>query len=448
MIPKSKVNNLAESALERPQSIGPAYREPPTLKSTIFVITLIAMWEGVPFTFLGFDDSLGCKIVAIVALLGLPLFWLKSASGSVRFTAYHASAIAFVLWCVLISFNFNTFVEPKPIAQWLPSAYIVMPITLIFILQATGTKISDCENAIIFAGLIGSIFAIIDSLLDLGLLSFYQRSGSDGAIRIVFFKMPALFAFIICFTKIFIGRNLGSVIGYSVISIITLYNVVVLTESRLSLGGIIIAIFCIFLYVLRGARRVYLGITIIVGGIPALSYIADKFLSNFVSFDQYFKSDVSAWFRSREIEHFSAAFDRTQGLGFGFMSLNAAYNNTLTFAAYEAGRLVGTGKYGMALTDIGLYSALYQFGYVGLVSILFLTFLTGVTLIRSRRLGIDFYTTSAFGCLMLSLLVSPISINFFTIQFAAHLGAIAYFMAAECSQLSRRYGVIHLSTVQ
>jgi len=402
------------------------------------IIVLIALWEGFPFTFIGIDDdSIGCKIVAIISIIGLPIFLIKTFSGKSKISFYHTLSIVFVIWCFIVSFYFNNYVEPKPISQWLPSGYIVLPILLVFLLSATNTTIPDVEKSIVIIGIIGSAIAIIDSYLNIGILYFYHRNASDGDSRIIFCKMPALFAFIISVTKLYNCRSFYQFIIYLLSSIITIYNVVILTESRLSLAGIIISIVMIGIFVLKNSRRFYLIITGIIISVPASIYIIDNFFSKFESFDQYLNSDVSARFRQQEIALFSNVFSGTNGLGFGFMSLNRAYHNTLTFAAYDAGNLVGTGKYGMALTDIGLYSALYQFGYLGIFLVLTYTLLAGVTLIRSRRFGREFSSTAAVGWLFLSLLVSPISINFFTIQFSAHIGALVFFMASECGRRDR-----------
>jgi len=399
----------------------------------VLAAAIIALWEGVPLMLIGFrDDSYGPKIIAGLALLSIPVHMVRRAMGKARFNAFNVAALVLVLWCFAVSAYYSNVIEPKPANQWVQSGYVVLPILLIFTFQAARANVSDIERGIVLAGTLGSLIAILDHSLSLELLKFFHRPGSDGQDRIVFFKLPALFTFIIAIARIYSARGPITIATWAVVSVITIYNVVVLTESRLALGGILIALGLIAVFVTYGNRRTFLVLTGLVAAVPVSAFVVNKYFANFTSLDAYFRNDISAWFRGEEIKHFAYLFSKTDGLGFGFMSLNPDNNNILTFAAYKQGYIIGTGENGPVLTDIGLYSALYQFGYVGLALILSYTLWTGSTLIRARRFGRAFAPTAAVGCLFISLLISPIAINYFTVQWAAHVGALVFFMASEC----------------
>jgi hypothetical protein len=193
----------------------------------------------------------------------------------------------------------------------------------------------------------------------------------------------------------------------------------------------------IFIFCIRGNRKFFL---ILVGPlvlIPVLSSLIERYFGNFRGFDSYFATDVSTSFRQYEIDYFSRHFETTAGMGFGFMSGDPAYDNVLTFAAKSGGALVGYGSYGMALVDTGLYAALYQFGWVGLLFTLIMTLITGWVLATSYRYGASYSGASACGFVLLAFLLSPIPFNGFTIFASAHMGAVLWFMASKISQERR-----------
>jgi hypothetical protein len=298
-------------------------------------------------------------------------------------------------------------------------------------LQAIGTKVSDVEYAIVAAGFAASIAAILDTAFDTRILSSFSRGSSFTDYKIVFFKLPSLFSAVIAIAKLFSTRTRAGIIWWAAVTLITSYSVAFLAESRLSIAGLAISCVLMALLVFKGNKRIYFIVLFIIMAVPLSYLIVSRFFSGFTSLSEYFKGDTSTWFRGEEIRHFSTVFANTNGLGFGFMSLDRAYDNSLTFAAYEAGYLVHTGNYGMVVTDIGLYSALYQFGYIGLVLVVGYTLLSGIVLARSRRLGLSYSSSAGVGLLFISLLISPISINYFTVQWSAHIGALIFYMASQ-----------------
>jgi hypothetical protein len=166
---------------------------------------------------------------------------------------------------------------------------------------------------------------------------------------------------------------------------------------------------------------------------PAGYYVVDKYLYGMQSLGQYFSNDVSASFRLIEDEHFEYFFQETMGLGFGFMSGSPEYLNVIAFSANYAGRDYGVGDYGLGLDDIGFWSALYQYGYFGLAITIFMTAQIILRMIRYK--GSDRTLTASLnllGLLTLGFMLSPISMNYFTLFYTAHLG-MALWMLAHAS---------------
>jgi len=397
----------------------------------VLIAILISLWEGFPHVLWGAPDSLGNQIWSMMSIIGVVIFLIRLPMRKVRLDRFQAASLVLIAWCYFVSFYFSTFIEPKPVNQWLQSGFVVMSTLSIFGLQAINTKVSDVEQAIVATGFLASLFAIIDTSLGLGMLSAFLRGSAFEGTKLVFFKLPSLFALVLSISKLFTSRSIGASIWWVTVAVATGYNVAVLTESRLATAGLAISAIVMAIFVFKGSRRVYIWVFIALVGFPASTYISSRYFSKFTNLSDYLANDSSASFRNLEIDHFSKIFAYTDGMGFGFMSLDRAYDNVLTFAAYKAGYLVHTWDYGMVVTDIGLYSALYQFGYVGLILVLGYTLWAGLTLFHARRLGPRYYGAASVGILFISLLVSPISINYFTVQWAAHIGALVFFMASQ-----------------
>ncbi len=398
---------------------------------TALIILLLCLWESFPFGPMGINPLLPYQGYAAFVFLGVPLYFIRVGTGKITASYWEVLAIALFGLCVLSSAIYSGIIDPIPLREWLPAIYTVAPVLTILLLKAVDANLRDAERALYIAGVAGSLLVIINGALDLHLLDFYVRgSGFGTKERVVFFKIEATFALVIAFVRLAYARSFGRVVLSALAVGITFYNVFVLSESRLAIVAIFIALFLVWLFVMRGGRKLFFLLFGPFIALPVISYVIERYMRSTTDLGSYFRNDVSASFRATEIRHFAEYFDDTYGLGFGFMSGNPEYNNIIAYSSNRGGYLYGTGDYGLGLDDIGLYSALYQYGWAGLILIVIMTLLISVVLLRSARFGMNYAVTGAIGAMMLAFMFSPISMNFFTLFYTAHIGGLLLFMAS------------------
>jgi hypothetical protein len=406
----------------------------------IFVITLLCLWEGFPLISLGAAPIAGCQIYALIVLVGFAAYVSKWMYGKVKFTYWHLFASLLFGWCCFVSFCYSVLIFPQPWYQWVPSVFIVTPILTIFLLDAIHCEIGDVEDALLFTGAIGSGFVILDGLLGLHLLEGYVRGSPFSGFHVVFFKLESTFGLVIAVVRMVVSKSKLRQLFAAIACMLMAYNIVVLTESRLAMATVLISLVFVFLFVLKIKQKLIVAVLSPMALVPIAIFVWRTYFQNFSGLGNYLSEDRSTNFRNLEIDHFQYLFDQTFGVGFGFMSYNREYDNVLTYAAYKMGKVVGTGDVGMQVLDTGIWSAMYQFGYVGLVFAVVLVALSVFQMISMRRYS-GYETTVAIGFAMAASMVSPISTNYYTIQFSAHIGALLFFIASR-GKLERRRALL------
>lgn len=404
----------------------------------IVVIALLSIWEGFPFQPLGMAPSFGFQLYTVIVFAGFLLFVARAlVRGRVSFTWWEALPLILFIWCTAVSYNWSSVLQSGPLAGWLPGITTVAPLLTIFLLTAIKTTRNDAEFGLYYAAVAASALVIVDSKTELGLLEVYARGSSFTDGHVVFFKVISAFGLVIGVVRSINARspvslflNLGGVA-------VTCVNVVVLTESRLLSLAVFLALPVIWLLAIRGARKLVTAVLAPLVMLPLLIFFVSTYLANFGSLDQYLAQDTSAKFRTLEYQHFQSVFHQTGGMGFGYMSDSRQYDNVITYAGVWAGYLVGTGKYGMQIVDIGLSSALFQFGYVGLILVLLMTVICIWRLVFAGLWGTDYASTCAVGALMGTLMLSPISTNFFTLSYTANVGVVLWFIASQVGRERR-----------
>lgn len=387
---------------------------------------------------MGVDPLILYQLYAVIAVGGLTYYLSVHLARGARFDGWSLAALGLFFWCFLVSAIYSTFLVPQSLRQWLPAAYTVTPILTIFLLRSVGANLLDAKRGIFWVGFLGSVFIILDLTFELHVLDYYARGSAFSESRIVFFKLPAGFALLIALVQAVQARKPGELLINVLAIAATGYNAFVLTESRLMSLALLLAAGLTWLFVLRGKSKLYIAMITPLVLIPVLGFIVSRYLANFQSLDQYLADDTSSRWRVITAEHFAQYFDRqTYGLGFGFMSGNEAYNNVIAVAANQASEWYGVIGYVLALDDIGLKSALYQFGYVGLMIVFTMTLVCIFTLARANRLAPRYRPIAAAGFFMGCMMISPVSMNYFTLFYTAHLGGLLWFMASEVSALTR-----------
>jgi len=409
---------------------------------TLLIATLLCLWEGFPLGILGANPLIGYQLYAVITIAGVGIYLASRVVRDIGVSYWAIFAFILFLWCCLVSIIFSEFTSPQPLIQWLPAIYTVTPVLTIFLLTGLNVSLIDAQRAIFWTGLAASILVIGETLFHTGLLDFYARGSAFGDGKIVFFKLVSAFAFMIALVQAVQARTPAQILFNVIAAGLLGYSSMFLAESRIVLMSILLASGLTWLFVLRGTRKFVAGALAPLAVIPFLWLILTRFFANFTSIDAYLADDVSSNWRRTTAQHFANYFEReTNGLGFGFMSGNANYNNIIAFSAARASQLYGVKDYVVTLDDIGIRSALYQYGYVGLALIFVMTVLCIFTLAQARRIDARYAPVSAIGILMGALMISPVSMNYFTLFYTAHLGGLLWFMAAEVSRMQRANSV-------
>jgi hypothetical protein len=427
---------LAPRGATMPSRKDPADIEA-TASKTVIVAAMLCLWEGVPFSLIGMSNILGLQLYAIITAFGAVLYFVQLASGKRRFTYWDLGAVTLFSICVFSSFCYSVLTHPQPLAGWIFAIYSIAPVLTILALRGINCRLGDAVDALYWTGFIGSALLLVDRVLQLGLLDFYERGSAFGTDRIIFFKLESTFCVVIAAMRIIAAKRVFAAIQNCVALLVTFYCIFVLSESRLAILAALLALALTWLFVIRGSKKVFVAIVAPFALTPIALLILGKYLNKYDSLDAYLANDVSASWRLTTIKHFYRYFAVTDGLGFGFMSASKTYDNVLSFSTHFASQLYGVVDYVVSLDDIGIYSALFQYGYMGLLAIVVMTFAMCKSLFQVRNAGGDSQTVAAIGLLAVTFTFSPISMNYFTLFYTAHIGGLLWFMAAEASAFRR-----------
>jgi len=402
---------------------------------TLLIATLLCLWEGLPFTILDLPKIYGLQVFAVVIFAGTGAFIFRAFRGDVDIGWWERLAFLLFVYCVCISFIYSNFIRPQPFVAWVFAVYSVTPILMLFALRAMNCTIGDAMSALFWTGFIGSVALTVNQTFDLRLLEFYERGSAFGDDRVVFFKLESCFCVVISVVSLLHARSGRQLLVYLVAFAFTTYSIFFLTESRLAILAVSLALILIWLFVLSGKRKVLL---FLISPWVALSmgiFVLNKYLTEFKGFSAYLSEDTSASWRRVTIEHFGRYFSETGGLGFGFMSASPNYTNIISYSSNYASADYGVVNYVVSLDDIGIFSALYQYGYVGISLMVLMTFVIAASLFRTKREGKAYLPIASVGILVATFMLSPISMNYFTLFYTAHVGGVLWFMAAGAGRL-------------
>lgn len=408
-----------------------------TPKRTLLIVSLLCLWEGLPFALIGLPNIIGLQIYALVVFAGTGAFISKAIKRKLKLGRWEGFSISLFFLCVLVSFIYSNFVRPQPLVAWIFAIYSVAPVLTLLALRALGCTIGDAIAAIFWTGFIGSVVVTATKIFDLGILNFYSRGSAFTDSRVVFLKLETTFCLVIATIRLLHAKSGRQFILYALALAFTSYSTFVLTESRLAIMAVAIALVLTWLFIVSGKQKILIFLLAPVIVIPTFWFVSEKYLASFQGLDSYLSADTSASWREITINHFRQYFSETFGMGFGFMSANPAYNNVISYSSNYASVDYGVTNYAVGLDDIGIYSALYQYGYLGFVLISVMTLMMIYSLFKSINLGPGYRPVAATGALTAAFLISPISMNYFTLFYTGHIGGLLWFMAAESSRLRK-----------
>lgn len=118
------------------------------------------------------------------------------------------------------------------------------------------------------------------------------------------------------------------------------------------------------------------------------------------------------------------------------MSLSPNSPNILSDAMYKAGELYGAPGYPVGLVDIRLWAALFQFGWVGLGIVLWLTGMVWLKFIKASMVRAYQHRDEigAMAGVVVGFMASSLPINLFTVDNTVSLGGLLIFLAYRASR--------------
>lgn len=384
---------------------------------------------------LGLPRYYGRQIVAVIIVLLSMAYLLSKMAKSSKLDNWEIFSLIFLFVCFIVSFISNNYIYPQDVSGWVPALYLLTPIALIFALKAYRATAAGIIAGIVFAGASGAVIVVVDHFINLSVMDVYERAATVGLSdrRIVFLKTEAAIAASVIAARLILARGMKKRLINFLIAAPLFYSLLFISESRLAIAAVMIGTAIFALFVAKGKRKlkyIVIGLTVSVLFLP---FALEKYVEQFKS-SGYLEEDASVVFRLLEMEHFKEYFEKTGGLGFGVMSTGANKNNILAYSANKAGYDYGSGDYGMGLADIGIYAALYQFGWVGLILVLYMTLVAAIYMMRIARLDKNAFDVGAVGAITLAYMLSPLPMNFFTLDSTAIDGGLLW---ALCGLLAR-----------
>ena len=430
-------SDIAFARQRRSGPVGSTLARIGVTPGVLFVAFMLVLWDGLPTAMIGFGGGLNASryLYALIVMAGLGITLLRLATGTRRLDGFEIFSLFAFGWCTFVSILYSVFLYPQPASEWVTAIYTVTPLMGLFVFREFGCTLEDALKGFYVCAFFAAVIVLITPIHFFNFLGFYFRdSGFGTEYRIVLLKMQSTFAFGIGFAFMLRGRSQLEKLFHAFGTIAIFVNVAIVSESRISMAAMAIGIALAFFLIFRFRDRMISGVAGAIGLIVAVPYVISKYFANFQSLDDYLKNDSSATYRNMEIDYFRDLFANTFGFGFGYMGRSENKSNILAFAATKAGTFFGNDDYGMGLDDIGIWAALFQYGYIGLLIVATLNAVSAWQLIALARLRLVDLAAGVTGCFVIALLIGPLPANIFTLEWTGHCGAVIWFMAAEAGR--------------
>ena len=406
------------------------------LSRRLFIALLFAMPSGLPLSLFGVPayQSDQIQIVIIAALVGVRALQLLQRRWLDR---WESTIVVFLLYCYFVSVVSNSFFIPQPLDGWLPGLVLLVPLLLIFALDAFKFTVKEVIDGLLIAVLFAAALVNVDRVAPIaGLNSYLHTAMHDPSLRrIVVMHNEMGFAFVIMIARLLNTRTMGGVLLYLAALALLSGPLFIVSETRLVIAAALIGCTLYALLVYRSTIKalVLSVLTVIVASLTP--FVFGKYIEYGLAMGDL-SDDPSVRFRNIEILHFGQLFDQTAGFGFGLMSLSPNKPNILTDALFRDAALYGAPDYWLSLVDIRIYGALYQFGYVGLALVLALTFIVAYRLWQCSR-ELNYARRDDVGAVaatVVAFMLSPLPMNLFTAENTVTLGGMLWFLAARASR--------------
>jgi len=404
------------------------------LRNVVLVAVFFCLGAGLPFSIFGMPLYIGTQVASFLILASVVIWVLAWFLRQTRLDLWQVGVCAWVLLCALVSMISNTLIFRQGMNQWVMALYVLMPLVVIFPFKLAQVRFGEAIDGLIIVGFLAAMLVVIDQFHRIAFLDAYQRgAAADQSLRrIVFAKTEMVFAWVVCFARLLHARSHSTQIRYGGALITVGYALFVVSEGRLAIGATLIgcAIYLVFFY--RSSRKVLVISTLSVVAPIALWLVLEKYIRYLGSVGNMQTNDVSVAFRLVEYQHFKMFFDQTHGIGFGIMA-GGGSNNILGFARQGAGHAHTSGDFGLELADIGLFAALFQFGYAGLLFVIFMTIAVVRKLWKAGSANSaepNRVECGAIAAVTIGFLLSPLPMNFFSLSWTMEYGGMLWFLAS------------------
>jgi hypothetical protein len=382
---------------------------------------VIAESNGLLTSILGVEQVLSRWVfaAAMVLFCGLAFFIMLKKKAACEIKSFYYPILAFVTF-FLVSFISANFLFPKPLNEWLPSLYVFTTIFIFYFLYIFKYNSKEVVWGLITVSIAVSLLLLVDHVHRLPFLDHYQRRSAfflNDVRRIVLLKNEVIFGFIAVVSIIISGKKeIFSNKLLLAIATMLFFVQALIMESRM--GFMAMGIACITLMYLKGITKktLILSFTAILVIIVAFPIIFSKHIDG-LSQMKMNDSTSNISIRFETIEHFYKLYLQTNGLGIGMMSATSTSNNVLH----------REGNYN--LLDAGAFSALFQFGLLGVYIWLLFTVksLQTYNWYYKYTANNDPYSAAAFAFIM-GFTISLLPLSFFTASWCIGMGGVLLYL--------------------
>ena len=326
---------------------------------------------------------------------------------------------------LLVSFVSNQMIFQYGWGNWLTYSYVAFPILAYYLFWAFSISVADVLAAVIVMAVIACGIVLADTIVHIAALDPIQRytNVDTGVRRVPILKNEVVLAFCLLFADMYTRSNWWRYAAFYLPAVALIFFTVAFRfESRIALAAMLAAagIFVASRRITSPVQLFYLLAGLLLG-IPLLYLALQSYIQPIL--DQGFSTyaanhNVEVRFRSNA--YFASYYYRTNGLGFGLMTLNQQIHNFQSYGIPSS----------FVIADLGLMGALYQFGVLGVVLAFGATLSTIVTFMRIGRGGFHPHRDRLLvvGCYMIGFTLQPIPMNFFTLNWTTLLGATLWYL--------------------
>jgi hypothetical protein len=408
-------------------------------RNVAIVASLLFLAAGIPLTVFGLPMYVGPIVAAILIAVGIAFRLAQILLLGEKTTRWELGMCIYVGYCIAVSLFSNTVLYPQSWDGWVPALYVLMPLLVILPFTMLDVAFIDGIDAIVLVAIAGSLLVIVDHIYPLAFLDQYRRVAvADPDLRrIVLVKTEMAFAFVVSFARLLDRRKtLTAVFRYAGSMIVIGFALFVISEGRLPISATVIGCAIYIVFFIHGKRKLAIVPIISVLMVIIAPLALEKYIDYVIAIGDLRQNDPSVSYRMTEYGYLKVLFDQTSGVGFGIMSQGGDHNTLLSFAAHYGGYLSGAGRLPVELADIGLFAALFQFGYLGFILVVCLT----ITVIRtlwkiSRKGGPHPYKTEigALAAVTIAFLISPLPMNFFSLDWTVQYGGLLWFLSSRAA---------------